>query len=91
MKNYALFVIFEKKKTTTQFDCVVGGALRVKDYQGYLARRKAKIRNQYNQVTHTTQGSNKNTGTHNMSERQEVSPFPAGDHRAAKNRQDSTR
>ena len=31
----------------------------------------------------------KNTRNHNTQERQEVSPFPAGDHKDARNRQDS--
>ena len=34
-------------------------------------------------------GKGQNTRRHNIQERQEVSPFPAGDHKAARNRQDS--
>ena len=56
-------------------------------------RKKAKIRNQYNQVLHLTQDtiwvSDKNTRKHHIQESQEVIPFPAGDHKAAMNRQDS--
>ena len=56
-------------------------------------RKKAKIRNEYNQVPHLTQDttweSDKNTRKHLIQESQEVSPFPAGDHKAATNRQDS--
>ena len=33
--------------------------------------------------------SGKNTRKHHTQENQEVSPFPAGDHKAAKNRQDT--
>ena len=48
-------------------------------------RKVTKIRNQYNQVPQLTQNtageSDKNTN-----ESQEVSPFPAGDHKAAMNR-----
>ena len=57
-------------------------------------RKEAKIRIRYNQLTHLTQDttweSNKNTiNITNMS--QEVSTFPAGDHKATRNRHDSTR
>ena len=49
----------------------------------------AKIRNQYNQVPHLTQGTNgkvTNSQLHvdTTNESQEVSPFPAGDHRHKK-------
>ena len=33
--------------------------------------------------------SDKNTRKHHIQENQEVSPFPAGDHKVARNRQDS--
>ena len=49
-------------------------------------RKKAKIRNRYNQVLHLTQEttweSGKNTRKHHTQESQEVSPFPAVDHKA---------
>ena len=49
----------------------------------------AKIRNRYNQAPHMTQDANWKV-THSQleitSEIQEVSPFPAGDHRASINR-----
>ena len=48
--------------------------------------------NRYNQVPHLTQDttweSHRNTRKHHIQESQEVSPFPAGDHKAAMNRQD---
>ena len=51
-------------------------------------RKKAKIRSRYNQAPHLTQeitwASDKNTIKHRIQESQRVSPFPAGDHRAAK-------
>ena len=50
----------------------------------------AKIRNQYNQVTHLVQETNgKVTNLHldTTNESQEVSPFPASDHKAQINRQ----
>ena len=56
-------------------------------------RKKVKIRKWYNQVPHLTQDtiweSDKNTRKHHLQESQEVSPFPAGDNKAARNRQDS--
>ena len=49
-------------------------------------RKMAKIRNRYNQVPHLTQDTTweSNTTTINITNKsQEVSPFPAGDHKAA--------
>ena len=48
-----------------------------------------KIRNQYNQVPHMTQDTNgkvTNSQLDTTNESQEVSPFPAGDHKAHINR-----
>ena len=45
----------------------------------------AKIRNQYNQLPHLTQDTNgkvTNSQLDTTNESQEVSPFPAGDHKA---------
>ena len=48
----------------------------------------AKIRNRYNQVPHLTQDTNGNDKLTvvTTNESQEVSPFPAGDHKAHINR-----
>ena len=49
----------------------------------------AKIRNQYNQVPHLTQDTNGKVTYSQLdttNESQEVSPFPAGDHKAHINR-----
>ena len=49
----------------------------------------AKIRNRYNQVPHLTQDTNgkvTNSQLDTTNESQEVSPFPAGDHKAHINR-----
>ena len=49
----------------------------------------AKIRNRYNQVPHLTQDTNGiviNLQLDTTNESQEVSPFPAGDHKAHINR-----
>ena len=53
------------------------------------ASKGAKIRNQYNQVPHLTQDTNgkvTNSQLDTTDESQEVSPFPAGDHKAHINR-----
>ena len=52
-------------------------------------RKGAKIRNRYNQAPHLTQDTNGNVTTSQLditNESQEVSPFPAGDHKASINR-----
>ena len=49
----------------------------------------AKIRNRYNQVPHLTKDTNgkvTNSQLDTTNKSQEVSPFPAGDHKAHKNR-----
>ena len=53
----------------------------------------AKIRNRYNQVPHLTQDTNgkvTNSQLDTTNESQEVSPFPAGDHKAHLNRRTQT-
>ena len=53
------------------------------------ASKGAKIRNRYNQVPHLTQDTNgkvTNSQLDTTNESQEVSPFPAGDHKAHINR-----
>ena len=54
--------------------------------------KKAKIRNQYNQVPHLTHDTTLESDKKiHIQASQEVSPFPAGgDHKAAMNRQEST-
>ena len=57
-------------------------------YKGmHKVSKGAKIRNRYNQVPHLTQDTNgkvKNLQLDTTNESQEVSPFPAGDHKASK-------
>ena len=59
----------------------------------FKVNKETKIRNRYNQVPHLTKDitreSDKNTIKHHTQESKEVSPFPAGDHKAALNRQES--
>ena len=56
-------------------------------------RKKANIRNRYIQVLQVTRDtiweSDKNTRKHHTQENRGISPFQAGDHKAARNRQDS--
>ena len=47
-------------------------------------RKRANIRNRYNQAPHLTQDTNGQLDIANES--QEVTPFPAGDHKASTNR-----
>ena len=52
-------------------------------------RKRAKIRNRYNQAPHLTQNTNGKVTTSQFdttNESQEVSPFPAGDRKASINR-----
>ena len=54
-----------------------------------IISKGAKIRNQYNQVPHLTQDTNgklSNSKLDTLNESQEVSPFPADDHKAQINR-----
>ena len=56
---------------------------------GFKVSQGAKIRNRYNQVPHLTQDTNgkvTNSQLYTTNESQEVSPFPAGDHKAQINR-----
>ena len=51
----------------------------------YEKRKGVKIRNRYNQVPHMTQDTNvkvTNSQLDTANESLEVSPFPAGDHKA---------
>ena len=53
-------------------------------------RKRAKIRNRYNQVTHLAQNTNgkvTNSQLDTTNKSQEVSPFQVGDHKAQINRQ----
>ena len=55
-------------------------------------RKTAMIRNRYNQVTHLSRDTKweGNTITINITNKsQEVSPFPAGEHKAAMKRRES--
>ena len=60
-----------------------------KQYNKFKVSQGAKIRNRYNQVPHLTKDTNgkvTNSQLDTTNESQEVSPFPAGDHKAHINR-----
>ena len=53
----------------------------------FKVSKEAKIKNQVPHMTQdTTRESNKRTIKYHTQESQEVSPFPAGDHKAAMNK-----
>ena len=59
------------------------------NWSQHLISKDAKTRNRYNQVPHPTQDTNgkvTNSQLDTKNESQEVSPFPAGDHKAQINR-----
>ena len=59
----------------------------------FKVSKGAEIRNRYNQVPHMTQDTNGNVTSSQLyatNESQEVSPFPAGDHKAHINRRVQT-
>ena len=63
-------------------------------YSVIKVRKMAKIRKRYNQVSNLTQYTTweSNNATINITNKdQEVSPFPAGDHKAAMNRRENIR
>ena len=72
---------------------VVKGGQEYNVSAGLKVRKKAKITNRYNQAQNLTQDTTwesiKNTIKHNTQEILEVSPFPAGDHKATTNRQEN--
>ena len=55
----------------------------------FRVRKRSKFRNRYNQAPHLTQDTNAKVTTSQLditNKSQEVSPFPAGDHKASINR-----
>ena len=63
--------------------------IKILPFRSSKVSKGAKIRNRYNQVPHLTQDTNRkvtNSQLDTTKESQEVSPFPAGDHKAHINR-----
>ena len=76
-----------------RFEAEIEGKHIVAEIQGKeqvrKVRKRGKIRNRYNQAPHLTQDTNGKVTTSQLditNESQEVSPFPAGDHKASINR-----
>ena len=64
-------------------------ALRHDCWYSFKDRKRGKINNRYNQAPHLTQDTNKKVTTSQfdiINENHEVSPFPAGGHKASINR-----
>ena len=76
------------------FGCLFHILIKYNWSQLFKVRKMAKVKKRYNQVPHlthdTTWESNKNT-INIINKSQEVSPFPAGDHKAAMDRRESMR
>ena len=73
---------------SSEFDWSVGKIKCLLHFDKKVSKG-AKIRNRYNQVPHLTQDTNgkvTNSQLDTTNESQEVSPFPAGDHKAHINR-----
>ena len=81
---------FKSSKPKTQCVCIFASCASNTIMK---LEKKAKIRNRYDQVPHLAQDtileSDKIIRIHHTQDIQEISPFPAGDHKAAMNRQDS--
>ena len=81
------------KQSITCVSCKTNHYIAGKTYVCCIVRKRANIRNRYNQVPHITldtfRESDKNTRKHHTQKSQEVSPFSTGVHKAARNRQDS--
>ena len=79
IKIFIVFAVFEWP-LKTGFTVLLGGKTRIK------IRKRAKIRNRYNQAPHLTHDTNGKVTTSQFditNESQELRPFPAGDHKAS--------
>ena len=90
-KSHVVAQMFNVANRSSPADVLGGISSEYMVHVPVNVRKNAKIRSRYNQVPHLTQGtaweSDKNTRKHHIQQSQGVSPFPAGDHRAAMNRQ----
>ena len=83
-----LYTTFFNKRVSTQEDAFTA-TLHKTNLKLFKVSKGVKIRNRYNQVPHLTQDTNgkvTNSQLDTTNESQEVSPFPAGDHKAHINR-----
>ena len=83
----------QKKKTIMASYSILQKTIKLVQDETSLSSKRhkvskgAKIRNRYNQVPQLTQDTNEkviNSQLYTTNESQEVSPFPAGDHKAQK-------
>ena len=73
-----------QSRTKNEFKCELSNCDKI--------RKAARIRNQYNQAPHLTQDitwESDKTQLNIKNESHVTSPFPAGDHKAARNRRES--
>ena len=82
--------VFPHFKSIEAYDSMAGIDTRSMDDRIYVGdhkvRKRAKIRNRYNQTPHLTQDTNGKVTTSQLditNESQEVSHFPADDHKAS--------
>ena len=77
------------KKTKFFSGLKIAGARVTSITTDSIVRKRSKIWNRYNQAPHLTKDTNRKMTTSQLditNESQEVSPFPAGDHKASFNR-----
>ena len=92
MVSEKFFLSFTHFKSIEAYDSMASINTRSIDGKIYVGdhkvRKMAKIRNRYNQAPHLTKNTNGKVTTSQLditNESQEVSPFPAGDHKASIN------
>ena len=90
MVSEKIFKVFSHFKSTEAYDSMASIDTMSMDGRTYVGdhkvRKWAKIRNRFNQAPHLTQDTNGKVTSSQLdmtNESQEVSPFPAGDHKAS--------
>ena len=85
------FKVFPHFKSIEAYDSMAGIDTKCMDGRVYVGdhkvRKGAKVRNRYIQAPHLTQDTNGKVTTSQLeitNESQEVSPFPAGDHKVSR-------
>ena len=87
VSNYYRFIVLCTLPPFSILSCVWFHPSYTDSYM--KVRKRAKIKNQCNHAPHLTQDTNEKVTTSQQyitNESQEVSPFPAGDHKASTNR-----
>ena len=86
---HGILVLITQMITNEQPEIAYAVRRRLRPKHTHKVSKGAKIRNRYNQVPHLTQDTNgkvTNSQLDTTNKSQEVSPFPAGDHKAHMNR-----